>query len=316
VEKMLRRQGLHWTGVVEPKFLKEAGKWLKADYLLAGKLRWGGDGYILSAHVMDVKTLETTLAEDVDFKDLQKMRIAVRRLAQTISSAIDGSEAPSSKAALFLKIDPRAFYDTADACVEAMAHVVDQFRFQGTVEASDESNKSIQVKGQVSHLKLGIPLDVFSTSGIDEPTKIVTVYISKLNDNGFEARYRLPLAEGVELGAKVSNYDHPWTVMVGQLEDEAEDDQQLITRFRDALQQKMSEGDKFQQIEGDTQHILAQLANARTRSSAFKKLYGGGIELVLEGKFYGARGAMRAHFKIYATQSGKLLGEPKFETQL
>ena len=37
VTRMLRRHGLHWTGTVDPRLLKAAGQWLKADYVMADR---------------------------------------------------------------------------------------------------------------------------------------------------------------------------------------------------------------------------------------------------------------------------------------
>jgi TolB-like protein len=318
VQRMLRRRGLRWTGTVDPQILKAAGQWLKADYVLAGKLRWGGDAFILSAHVMNVRTLETTMAEDVDFRNARKMRVAVRVAAKKIAGSISGTGTGtgSSKSALFLNVDPRAFYDTSDACIRAMRAIVSRFRFTGTVDSSDEETKTIRVKGYAGHLRPGTPLDLFSTSGIDEPVKVTTAYMTRKIAGGFEARYRMAAADGIELGAKVTNSTHRWSVAVGKIEDEAEDNDKLVRRFRSALLEKMSEGTRFQQVEGGSTDWLAKLSNRRTRFKAFRRLFNRGIDLVLEGKFYGSAGARRAHFKIYSTLTGKLLGEPRFETSL
>jgi len=316
VSRMLRRHGLHWTGTVDPRILKAAARWLKADYMMAGKLRYGGDAFVLSVHVMNVRTLETTMAEDVDFRDSRKMRVAVRVAAKKIAGSVTGTSSGSGKADLFLNVNPRAFYDTSDAGIRAMSYIVNRFRFSGTVESSDESSKTVTVKGYAGNLVQGVPLDIFSTSGIGEPTKVAVVYFTKKVAGGFEARYRMATEDGIELGARVTNADHRWTVAVGKIEDEAEDNDKLVQRFRSALLEKMSEGTKFQQIEGGSTDWLAKLSNRRTRFMAFRKLFARGIDLVLEGKFYGSSGSRRAHFKIFSTLTGKLLGEPKFETSL
>lgn len=319
VDRMLRRHGMHWTGVVEPPLLKAAGKWLKADYILAGKLRWGGDAYILSCHVMNVRTLETTMADDVDFSDESKMRIAVRVAAKKIAGTIAGTgggEGGGSASEMFLNTNPRAFYDTSEFCIAAMNAGVGRLSFTGTVESVDEESKTIRVKGAVGHLPEGLPLDVASTTGIDEPTHVTTVYLTRKVAGGLEARYRTAPEDGIELGARVSSTDHKWTVAVGKVEDEVEDNDKLVERFRSALLEKMSEGSKFQQVEGGSTDWLAKLSNRRTRFSAFKELWNRGIDLVLEGKFYGSVGSRRAHFKAYSTMTGKVLGELKFETRL
>jgi TolB-like protein len=316
VQRMLRRRGLHWTGTMAPRLIRAAGRYLKADYMLAGKLRYGGDAYVLSVHVMNVRTLETTHAEDVDFRHARSMRIAVRAAAKKIAGSISGTGGGGGKSAMFLNVNPRAFYDTSDACIRAMSHIVNRYSFTGTVESTDDSTKSITVKGYTRRLRKGIPLDVFSTSGIDGPKKAATVYVWKLKRGGFEARYRMAIDEGIELGAKVTNGKHRWTVAVGKVVDEVEDHTKLVKSFRSALLEKMSEGTKFQQIEGGSTDWLARLSNRRQRFMTFRKLFKRGIDVVLEGKFYGSSGRRRAHFKIYSTLTGKLLGEPKFETRL
>jgi TolB-like protein len=316
VGRMLRRVNLHWTGTIDPQILKAAGKWLKADYMLAGKIRYGGDAYILSAHVANVKTLETVFAEDVDFSDISKLRIAVRALAKKIAAQMTGTGGGDSKSDLFLNVNPRAFYDTADACIRSMGYSVSPFRFSGTVESVEEGEKSIRVKGSTHGMKEGLPFDVYSTSGIDEPVKVTTVYLTKKIAGGFEAKYRMDPENGIELGAKVTNHKHKWTVAVGKVEDEVEDNDKLVKRFRHALLEKLSEGEKFQQIEGGSTDVLAKLSDRRTRFITFKALWNRGVDLVLEGKFYGGSGSRRAHFKIYSTMTGKVWAEPKFETSL
>jgi hypothetical protein len=252
----------------------------------------------------------------VDFKNTGKMRIAVRVLARKIAGAISGTGGGGGKSALFLNVNPRAFYDTSDFCIRALSYIVNRYSFSGTVESSDDMKKSITVKGYTGRLRKGIPLDVFSTSGIEGPKKVATVYVWKLKPGGFEARYRMTMEEGIELGAKVSNRQHRWTVAVGKIEDEVEDNEALVKRFRSALLEKMSEGTKFQQIEGGSTDWLAKLSNRRRRFMTFRTLFKRGIDMVMEGKFYGSSGSRRAHFKIYSTLTGKLLGEPKFETRL
>ena len=316
VGRMLRRANLHWTGTLDPQILKAAGKWLKAGYMLAGKLRWGGDAYILSAHVVNVSTLETTMAEDVDFSDISKMRIAVRVLAKKIAGQITGTGSGDSKADLFLNVNARAFYDTAEACISAMGTAISPFRFTGTVDSVDEESKTLRVKGYAGGLKEGVPLDVYSTSGVDEPTKVTTVNIVRKIAGGFEAKYRVAPDEGIELGAKVTNHKHRWTVAVGKVVDEVEDNDKLVKRFRSALLEKISEGQKFQEIEGGSTDVLAKLSSRKTRFFTFKELYNRGVDLVLEGKFYGGSGSRRAHFTIYSTMTGKVWAEPKFETSL
>ena len=315
VRRMLRKRGLRWTGTIEPALLKASGRWLKADYVMAGKLRFTGDAYTLSVHVMDVRTLETTMAEDVDFRHAGKMRVAVRVAAKKIAGQITGTRAGGGKEGMFLNVNPRAFYDTSDACIGAMSAIVGRYRFRGTVDETDEDKRTVRIKGRGRRLPKGIPLDVYDDGGIDEPERVATLYIKRKVSGGYDAVYRVGPEDGIELGAQVTTRKR-WVVAVGKVGDEVEGHDELVRRFRSALLEKMSEGERFQQIEGGRTDFLASLSNRKLRFRTFKKLWKRGIDVVLEGKFYGDAGSRRAHFKIYSTLTGKLLGEPKFETSL
>jgi TolB-like protein len=319
VSRMLRRRGLHWTGVISPKILKAAGRWLKADYMMVGKIRYTGGAYTLSVHVADVNTLQTTHAEDVDFRNTRKMRVAVRIMARKIAGVVSGKghRGGSSKAGLFLNVNPRAFYDTSAACIKAMKWVLNRYNFSGKLVSSDESKKTIKVSGyRVRRLKAGVPIDVFDTTSIDGKKKVVTAYVTKIQGGKAVAKYRMGPSDGVPLDGVVSNKNHKWVVAVGKIVDEAEANKALVTKFRSALLQKMSEGSLFQQVEGSVTDYLAKLSNRKRRFFAYRKLFRKGVELVLEGKFYGSSGRRRAHFKFYSTLTGKVFGELKFETRL
>ena len=317
VRRMLRERGLRWTGTLEPTMLKAAGRWLKADDVLAGKLRWAGDAYVLSVHVMDVKTLETTQAEDVDFRHTGKMRVAVRVAAKKIAGAVSGTGGGGgSKAGLFLNVNPRAFYDTSDACISALGRVTGRYRFNGTVDESDEEKRTARIKGGPAGLPRGIPLAVFDDGGIDEPERVGTLYITREVAGGYDTTYRRVAGDGLELGARVTSAGHRWVVAVGKVVDEVEDHGELVNGFRSAMLERLSQGERFVRAEGSLTDMLAGLTNRQHRARALKKLWAKGVDLVLEGRFYGDSGSRRAHLKIYSTFTGKLLGELKFETSL
>ena len=317
VARMLRRRGLHYTGTVSPELLKAAGRWLKADYLLVGKLRWTGDAYTLSVHAADVRTLETTHAEDVDFQSANRMRVAVRLMAQKIAAALSGTSAASGRAGMFLKVDARAFYDTAAACLRVLRWHLQRNNFTGSIAATNDERKTIRVKGYgFRRLKKGTPLDVFDPTHINGRKKVLTAYVSDVGGDSATARYLMGPEDGVPMAGQVDNRAHQWVVAVGQIVDEAEANKALVTRFRDTLLEKMSEGNGFQQIEGGITDRLAKLSGRRQRFFAYRQLFSQGVELVLDGKFYGAAGSRRAHFKLYSTLTGKVYAELKFETRL
>jgi hypothetical protein len=224
--------------------------------------------------------------------------------------------AGASNAEVFLNVDPRAFYDTSQACIQAMADLVAQLQFTGTVASSDYETKTVTARGPAAHLKEGVPLDVYPAAQVGEPAKSATVYVTRITRTGIEARWRGELAEGIGLAATLTNRDHRWVVAVGKIEDEVENHDELVRRFRDTLLEKMSEGNAFLAAEGASVDVLARLSNRATRVAAFNELFRRGVELVVEGKLYGSAGARRAHFKIYSTLSGRVIGEPTFETSL
>jgi len=316
VRRMLRKRGLSWTGVLEPRLLKAAGRWLKADDVMAGKLRWVGDAYVLSVHVMDVRTLETTNAEDVDFASTRKMRVAVRVAAKKIAGAVSGTGGGGGKAAMFLNVNPRAFYDTGDAVIRSLEKVVLRYRFKGTVDETDEEKRTARVKGRPAGLPRGTPLAVFDDGGIDEPERVATLYITRAVKGGYDTTYRRVVGDGIELGARVTTKGHRWSVAVGKVVDEVEDHGELVKRFRGAMLERLSSGERFQRAEGSYTDLLARLSSRHHRKRAFKKLWKRGVDLVIEGRFYGDSGSRRAHFAIYSTFSGKVLAQPKFETSL
>ncbi len=315
VVRMLRRHGLRFTGVMAPALLKAAKRWLKASYVLTAKLRWTGDAYTLSTHVMDVNTLETTMAEDVDFSDVRKMRIAVRVAARKIAGAITGTGSGTGNADLFLNVNARAFYDTADACLGALRSTLAGYRFRGTVLESDGTQ--VRLSGDAHHLKPGIPIDTYTGSdSIDGARRGPTVYFLRRTAMGVKTRARAVPDEGFAVGAKASNEKHPWVVAVGRIVDEAADNRKLVRRFRKALLEKLSQGTDLIQIEGTVTDRLASMSSRRKRFFAYKRLFARGVELVLEGKLYGTVGHRRADLKIYSTMTGRLWGRILFETSL
>jgi TolB-like protein len=225
VQRMLRRHGLRWTGVVEPRLLKAAGRWLKADYLLAGKLRWSGDAYTLSAHAMDVKTLETSVADDVDFSNARKMRLAVRLMARKMGAQLSGGRAREQGHEMFLNVDARAFYDTADACGRVLRRSLARYRFSGQISAVDEQQRTVTAKGYAGRLERGVPLDVLDTSAIDGPTAVATIYVTQTSRGSVIGAYRQPPSDGVPLSGTVTSDGHRWVIAVATLQDEAAGDE-------------------------------------------------------------------------------------------
>ena len=315
VLRTLKRRGLRWTGVVDPRLLRAAKKWLKADYVLTGKLRWGGDGFVLSTHAMDVKTLETTIAEDTDFRRPSQMRVAVRNAAKKVANALSGGHSHEGKTALFLKVNPRAFYDTAERCNRRLVALLQRQRFDGRVEDSSESKKLIRVAARGSSYLAGMPVDIYSgDDDIDGPQKLLVGYYRRLRAGKHEIVIKALPDSGIALNAKVSNSEHKWVIAFGNITDEAEDDRQLVGRLRDTILERMSEQPLLTPAEDSRSRLLASLSRRRLRKAAFERLFRRGVEVAVEGRLYGSRGNRRADLRVFFTMTGKLVGHLRFET--
>ena len=295
VARILNRHGLRWTGVLDAQMLRSIGRRFKAKYVMAGKLRWVGDVYTLSVHVMDVRTLETTFADDVDFSSVRKMRIATRLAARRITAQIVGvGSQPAGQAEMFISTNARAFYDAAAACVEAVKRVIEACRFRGEIVNADATRRTITIKGDgLNALKKGVPLDVLDPNTIDGPTSVGTAYVTKIGRNIADARFRVVPKDGMPLIGSVSNEKHQWTVAVGRIVDQAENDVRVMKRFREALLRRIADDDVFKRVDTTSSGVVSLLRD-RIHGNRYARLVRRGIELVLEGKFYGTKGSRRA----------------------
>ena len=64
------------TGLYDQSKVRQIGRFLKADYVLSGQVSHTGDAFTMTVHVTNVETSELEMAEDVDFRDVGKMRVA------------------------------------------------------------------------------------------------------------------------------------------------------------------------------------------------------------------------------------------------
>ena len=178
------------TGLVDQKKLKQIGKFLNADYVLAGTLSFTGDAFTMTVHVTNVETLEVAFAEDVDFRSTGKFRVAVRTAAKKIVAAITGEGRAAGKSEAFLNIDPRHFYDTADACIRSLKGL-GMWRYEGEID-EELDGKKVHVKLRYGKPKKGMPLQVFE-EGLGENDKpIGVVYVVEPDDrkSGFVAKWQ------------------------------------------------------------------------------------------------------------------------------
>src|SRR5262245_4029523 len=184
LEDAVKRFARDMTGIMDQSKVKQIGKFLKADYVVAGSLSYTGDAFTMTVHVTNVETLELEMADDVDFRDIDKMRIAVRASAKKIADLVSGGSGGSTgKHEAFLNIDARHFYDTADACIDALKGL-DAWRYEGEIDSEDSDQKSVHVKMKFGRPKAGMPLQVFEEGMGENDSPIGVVYVTEPDEKG------------------------------------------------------------------------------------------------------------------------------------
>lgn len=311
------------TGLYEQKKIRQIGNFLKADYVVSGQISHTGDAFTMTVHVTNVETLELEMAEDVDFRDAKKMRRAVRSAAGQIAGLISGNEGGRKKSDAFLNIDARAFYDTADACIDALKRL-DAWRYEGEVD-EELGSKKVHVKLKYGKPKAGMPLAVFE-EGLgenDKPVGVVYVVEPDERGSGFLAEWIKEKDKDKKkrgsfgLGARVSNARYRYRIAIGAVDDEAEDNAQLVAMFRDKLLERLEESDKFIAKAGSAvTPVAVDLGRGDTRKKNLKKLHAEGVDFLIEGKLIGDPGSRRADFKVISAFTGEVWGRLRFETSI
>jgi TolB-like protein len=311
------------SGLYDQSKVKQIGKFLKADYVLTGKISNTGDAFTMTVHVTNVETLEIEMAEDVDFRDAPKMRVAVRTAAKKIAGLVSGEEAKSGKHEAFLNVDARDFYDTAEACVKVLEGL-DQWRYEGEIDA-EVSAKKVHVKLSAGKPKPGMPLQVFEEGLGENDTPIGVVYVLEPDEagRGFVAEWikeKDPAKKkkgDFGLGARVSNARYKYRIALGRMEDEAEDNEALVEMFKEKLGERFEESSKFvAKTESGVSEIALELGKGSARKSDLKRLHELGVDFLIEGKFIGSPGSRRADFTVISTVTGEVWGRLKFETRI
>jgi TolB-like protein len=311
------------TGLYDQSKVKQIGRFLKADYVVAGKMSHTGDAFTMTIHVTNVETLELEMAEDVDFRDVGKMRVAVRTAAKKIAALISGGEAKAGKHEAFLNVDARDFYDTAEACVKVLERL-DQWRYEGEID-DEVSAKRVHVKMSYGKPKPGMPLQVFEEGVGENDQAIGVVYVLEPDESGggFVAEWikekdpEKKKRGDFGLGARVSNARYKYRIALGRLDDEAEDNEGLVEMFKEKLTERFEESGKFvAKTESDVSELAVALRKGSARKSDLKKLHQLGVDFVIEGKFIGSPGSRRADFSVISTVTGEVWGRLKFETRI
>jgi TolB-like protein len=320
----VRRFEKSMSGLMDQKKVKQIGKFLNADYVVFGQISYTGDAYTMTVHVTNVETLELEMAEDVDFRDEQKFRVAVRTAAKKIAGVISGQEVAAGKHEAFLNTDPRHFYDTAEAMIDSL-NALGVWRYEGEIDDEDPDEKTVHVKLKTGVPKPGMPLAVFEEGMGDNDKPIGVVYVVEEDDKGrgFVAKWIKEKDKSKKkkgdfgLGARVSNARYKYRIAIGKLDDEAEDNVQLVEMFKEKLWEKLDESKNFKGMDSsEVTRIAADLGRGDGRKKKLTELHKLGVDFLVEGKFIGSPGRRRADFKVISTMTGESWGTLKFETRI
>jgi TolB-like protein len=311
------------SGLYDKDKVRKIGRFLKADYVVSGQISDVGDSFTMTVHVTNVETLELEMAEDVDFRNAEKVRVAVRTAAGKIAALVSGTEAKVGKHEAFLNVDARDFYDTAEACVKTLEGL-DRWRYEGEID-QELDERRVHVKLSHGAPKPGMPLQVFE-EGIeenDQPIGVVYVVEADERSSGFIAKWikekdpEKKKKGDFGLGARVSNARYKYRIALGKLEDEAEDNEKLVEMFREKLTERFDESGKFVvKNEDEVSSMAGSIGAGAARKRKLGKLHELGVDFVIEGKLIGDPGRRRADFKVVSTVSGETWGILKFETRI
>lgn len=323
LQRAMRKARYAKRGVVSKEKAQELGKLLKADFLLSGHLSFVGDAFTMTTQLTNVKTAEIVLADDVDFRNRRKFRLAVRSSAGRMLSLITGDGRSEKSHEKFLNIDSKQFYDTADRCINSLKSL-GIWRYEGEIDEELDGRK-LHVKLRRGNPKPGMPLQVFE-EGVgtnDKPIGVVYVLEPDEMGSGFIAKWIKEKDKSKRkrgdfgLGARVSNARYKYRIAVGNLVDEAEDNEALVKMFKEKLLESLEEADQFIGKSSDkVEDILSDLGRGKTKKKNLKRLHKLGVDFVVQGKFIGDPGRRRAVFKVISTMTGSSWGKLKFETRI
>ena len=323
LQRAMRKARYAKRGVVSKEKAQELGKLLKADFLLSGNLSFVGDSFTMTTQLTNIKTAEIVLADDVDFRNRRKFRLAVRSSAQRMLALITGESRAEKSHEKFLNIDAKQFYDTADRCLNSLKGL-GIWRYEGEIDEELDGRK-LHVKLRRGNPKPGMPLQVFE-EGVgtnDKPIGVVYVLEPDEMGSGFVAKWIKEKDKSKRkrgdfgLGSRVSNARYKYRIAVGNLIDEAEDNEALVKMFKEKLLESLEESERFiGKSSGKVEDILSDLGRGKTKKKNLKRLHKLGVDFVVQGKFIGDPGRRRAVFKVISTMTGSSWGKLKFETRI
>ncbi len=317
LEKILKEHELGMTGVVDPDKVKQMGKFLSADDILMGNITFLGDSFSINGRIVDVETGEIIGAKSSIFKDPTQLRVAVKNLARALSDLAkpkSGGSSGQSSAELFMGVNSRDFYDSAEALIREIAAI--EVYVVGSITEVNTLNRKVKVASSMkTGAREGLRLKV-QKLGFSGPEDVGTIFITQVGTGFLDASYLEGDQVKFSIGDPVTSKKNRYKVAVGPIVDEVEDNQDLTKKYHDAVAENLA-GSEFLDSadDDDTQKDLSQLRPGN-RKAILDRLFKKGVDLVVEGRFHGTPGARRTDFNLWSAYDGKIVKKISFETKL
>ncbi len=319
LDKVLKEHALNTGGFIDPATVKRAlGRGTAADFAIMGRISLVGDAYSLSARLVNIDTAEMESAKEVSFRDPASLRTAIKILTKNFLAEMSGEQASPSAAEGMLATDPKHFYAAAEMLTSYLQRLVPLV--EGEINEIDPAEKVVTISGKrpFAEVPLGTRLEIFRDE-VNGKNKIGEVFVTraeageKLITAAFQKR---SLGDTLQMGDIVSTKKYKARVGIGKIVDEAEDNEALVGKFRDAVSERLGDMERMGSVDyGELGDMLVG-ASGSGKDKAMKDLFKKGVDFVVIGKFYGRPGDRRTDFKVYNAYTAKIALEIKIDTRL
>jgi TolB-like protein len=311
LDKVLKEHELNMSGFVDASTVKrQLGKFVSAHYVVMGRIGESGDGYALSARLVNIESSEVEVAKEIAFRDVASLRVAVKSLARQFVGDITGVAPAASRTDALLGTNAKSFYDAADALVSELARL--HVDVVGEVGEVDTSGKHVVVESKqgFAEVPLGTKLEVFH-DGASGKRKVGELYVSEPGGQSLGASY-LKGTKGaqLEMGDEASSRGYKARVAMAAVVDESADDEAMVKKFRQSVIDRLADNEWMGSVSYEE---VEELLGERPQ---FKELWKRGVDYVVVGKFYGKPGDRRTDFRVYNAYTGKTVTQIKYDTTL
>ena len=218
LEKILKEHELGMTGVVDPDKVKQMGKFLSADDILMGNITFLGDSFSINGRIVDVETGEIIGAKSSIFKDPTQLRVAVKNLARALSDLAkpkSGGSSGQSSAELFMGVNSRDFYDSAEALIREIAAI--EVYVVGSITEVNTLNRKVKVASSMkTGAREGLRLKV-QKLGFSGPEDVGTIFITQVGTGFLDASYLEGDQVKFSIGDPVTSKKNRYKVAVGPI---------------------------------------------------------------------------------------------------